>query len=148
MTPTWLTCRVTGKQVDLQVDGVPNPADCFTADGALTTISADRFTVRTADGVVLLEGRFILDASKVPKSITWIDAIGADAGRSAAVPATCSRPTASSSSPQTPARPRPTVFQTVRGQVTADLHPPPVVARANLAGEPAPPARLIARPAE
>ncbi|TLU73723.1 TIGR03067 domain-containing protein [Lichenicoccus roseus] len=104
------------EQVDLQVDGVPNPADCFTADGALTTISADRFTVRTADGVVLLEGRFILDASKVPKSITWIDAIGADAGRPLPASYVLEADRFVFIAADACA-PRPTVFQTVRGQV-------------------------------
>ena len=69
------------KQLRLEVDGVVDPPDSFTADGVLTTISADRFVVHTADNIVLLAGRFILDATTDPKSITWIDAIGPDAGR-------------------------------------------------------------------
>ena len=58
-----------------------NPPDSYTADDAITTISGNRFIVRTDDGAVLLEGRFVLDATLEPKSITWIDAIGPDAGK-------------------------------------------------------------------
>ena len=37
--------------------------------------------MRTLQGELLLEGRFILDASTTPCAITWIDAIGPDAGQ-------------------------------------------------------------------
>jgi hypothetical protein len=36
----------------------------------LTTFSGDRFSVRTLHGELLLEGRFILDASSTPAAIT------------------------------------------------------------------------------
>jgi uncharacterized protein (TIGR03067 family) len=37
--------------------------------------------VRTRQGALLLEGRLVLDATTTPKAITWIDAIGSDAGK-------------------------------------------------------------------
>ena len=33
------------------------------------------------DGTVLIEGRFEIDLSSDPKRITWIDSVGADAGK-------------------------------------------------------------------
>ncbi|WP_458722633.1 TIGR03067 domain-containing protein [Pseudomonas brenneri] len=72
----------TWEQIALEDSGIANPPDEHSAPGALTTIEGDRFRVMTQDGKVLLEGRFTLDASTTPKSITWIDAIGADAGKS------------------------------------------------------------------
>lgn len=35
----------------------------------------------TPDGTLLLAGNFTLDASTTPKSITWIDSMGADQGK-------------------------------------------------------------------
>ena len=58
-----------------------NPVDAHSAPGAITTIVDDRFEVTTVSGEVLLEGRFFLDGTTVPKSITWVDAIGEDAGK-------------------------------------------------------------------
>lgn len=69
------------EQVYLEVDGVANPSDEHTILGALTTISGNRFSVRRSDGAVLLEGMFELNAATSPKSITWIDSIGPDAGK-------------------------------------------------------------------
>lgn len=69
------------EQVYIEVDGIANPPDIHTAPGALTTISGDRFSVRTMDGALLLEGAFLLDAAAEPKSITWVDSIGPDAGK-------------------------------------------------------------------
>jgi uncharacterized protein (TIGR03067 family) len=69
------------EQVYMEADGVSEPPDDYTAPGVLTTISANQFTVHTVDGAVLLEGRFILDATTEPRSITWIDTIGPDAGK-------------------------------------------------------------------
>ncbi|NMX60154.1 TIGR03067 domain-containing protein [Pseudomonas sp. WS 5059] len=71
----------TWEQIALEDSGVINPPDEHSAPGALTTIDGDRFRVETVDGNVLLEGCFSLDASTTPKSITWIDSIGADAGK-------------------------------------------------------------------
>jgi len=69
------------EQVYLEVDGVANPSDEHTAPGALTTISGKRFSVRRSDEAVLLEGVFELNAATSPKSITWTDSIGLDAGK-------------------------------------------------------------------
>lgn len=72
----------TWEQIALEDSGIANPPDEHSAPGALTTIEGDQFRVMTLNGEVLLQGCFTLDASTTPKSITWIDAIGADAGKS------------------------------------------------------------------
>lgn len=69
------------EQTALEDSGVLNPSDANSAPGAITTISGDRFEVVTVAGDVLLAGRFFLDSGTRPKSITWIDAIGDDAGK-------------------------------------------------------------------
>ena len=69
------------EQTSLEDNGVLNPVDAHSAPGALTTITDDRFEVRTTSGDVLLADRFSLDSSTVPKTITWIDSIGEDAGK-------------------------------------------------------------------
>lgn len=69
------------EQVAFEADGLPDAPDSEGAAGALTTIRGDHFAVYTRAGELLLEGRFLLDASTTPRSITWIDAIGADAGK-------------------------------------------------------------------
>lgn len=70
------------EQIALEDNGVLNPPDAHSVPGAITTISADTFEVVTVEGEILLSGRFVLDADTTPKSITWVDAIGADAGKS------------------------------------------------------------------
>jgi len=69
------------EQIDLEHSGVANPPDEHGAPGALTTIEGNRFRVVTPDGTLLLAGSFTLDASTTPKSITWIDSMGADEGK-------------------------------------------------------------------
>lgn len=69
------------EQVGFEENGVPDPPDDHGAPGALTSICGNHFEVRTAEGELLLEGEFMLDASTTPKSITWVDSIGADAGK-------------------------------------------------------------------
>ncbi|UII69111.1 TIGR03067 domain-containing protein [Pseudomonas sp. HN11] len=69
------------EQISLEDSGVLNPVDAHSAPGALTTITGNCFEVKTIGGEVLLAGRFVLDSSTVPKSITWIDSIGDDAGK-------------------------------------------------------------------
>lgn len=69
------------EQVGLEVDGVSDPPDPHSPPGAVTTFTGRDFTVRAADGALLLAGSFILDASTSPKSITWIDSIGEDKGK-------------------------------------------------------------------
>ena len=71
----------TWEQTALEDSGVLNPIDAHSAPGALTTITGDCFEVRTTNGEVLLAGRFSLDATTTPKSITWVDSIGEDAGK-------------------------------------------------------------------
>ena len=69
------------RQVRFEENGVVDPPDIHGGMGALTTIEDRQFSVRTTAGELLLEGRFELDASTGPRSITWIDAIGPDAGQ-------------------------------------------------------------------
>jgi uncharacterized protein (TIGR03067 family) len=69
------------EQTSLEDSGVLNPVDAHSAPGAITTITGDRFEVKTINGEVLLAGRFYLDSSTVPKRITWVDTMGDDAGK-------------------------------------------------------------------
>jgi uncharacterized protein (TIGR03067 family) len=69
------------KQVRFEENGVIEPPDIHGGTGAITTIEGDRFEVRSSDGELLLDGRFILDPTTHPKSITWIDSMGDDAGK-------------------------------------------------------------------
>ncbi|GLQ49530.1 TIGR03067 domain-containing protein [Dyella flava] len=71
----------TWEQVAHEADGIANPPDEYGAPGAITIFSGQHFAVRTREGDLLLEGSFTLDASATPKAITWIDAIGEDAGK-------------------------------------------------------------------
>jgi uncharacterized protein (TIGR03067 family) len=71
----------TWEQVSVEEDGVFNPPDTHRTPGAKATIIGNGFSVTAADGHVVLEGAFELDATTEPKSITWIDATGADAGK-------------------------------------------------------------------
>jgi len=79
--PDFQALQGTWEQTSLEDSGVLNPVDAHSAPGALTTITGDRFKVTTVNAEVLLAGRFFLDSSTVPKSITWVDAIGEDAGK-------------------------------------------------------------------
>ena len=79
--PDFQALQGAWEQTLLEDNGVLNPADAHSAPGAITTITGDRFQVTTVHGEVLLAGRFFLDSSTFPKRITWIDAIGADAGK-------------------------------------------------------------------
>ncbi|MCS3514170.1 TIGR03067 domain-containing protein [Pseudomonas grimontii] len=79
--PDFQALQGVWEQTSLEDSGVLNPVDAHSAPGAITTIAGDRFEVKTVSGEVLLEGRFFLDGTTVPKSITWVDAIGDDAGK-------------------------------------------------------------------
>ncbi|MFN4011767.1 MAG: TIGR03067 domain-containing protein [Pannonibacter sp.] len=70
------------RQVRFEENGVVNPPDTHGAPEAITTITGTRFHVGVPDGPTLLEGSFTLDPATAPKSITWIDSIGEDAGKS------------------------------------------------------------------
>ncbi len=72
------------EQVCLEIDGVANPSDDLSPPGGVTAFSGNRFTVHAADGQLLLEGTFTLDACANPKRVDWIDAIGPDAERALA----------------------------------------------------------------
>jgi uncharacterized protein (TIGR03067 family) len=58
------------EQISLEDNGVLDPVDAHTAPGAITTIAGNGFEVRTTEG-----------NRTEPKSITWIDSIGEDAGK-------------------------------------------------------------------
>ena len=79
--PDFQALQGAWEQTSLEDSGVLNPVDAHSAPGAVTTITDARFEVKTVDGDVLLAGRFFLDSSTVPKSITWVDSIGDDAGK-------------------------------------------------------------------
>jgi len=69
------------KQVAVEVDGVANPPDEFSALGTLCTITGTHSTVHAPDGTLLLEGDFTLDETTTPKRVTWIDTMGPDTGK-------------------------------------------------------------------
>jgi uncharacterized protein (TIGR03067 family) len=69
------------QQVGLEVDGVADPPDSYSAPGALTTFTGNQFAVRAVDGTLLLAGTFTLDATTTPRSVTWIDSMGPDTGK-------------------------------------------------------------------
>jgi uncharacterized protein (TIGR03067 family) len=79
--PDFKALQGSWEQTSLEDSGITNPVDAHSAPGALTTITGDRFEVKTVSGDILLAGRFSLDSSTVPKSITWVDSIGEDAGK-------------------------------------------------------------------
>jgi uncharacterized protein (TIGR03067 family) len=69
------------EQVAIEENGMADAPDSSGALGAWTTIQGNHFAVHARSGERLLEGRFLLDAATAPRSITWIDAIGPDAGK-------------------------------------------------------------------
>ena len=69
------------EQIAMEDSGVLNPPDEHSAPGALTFIEGQDFRVVTPAGELLLAGTFTLDSSTHPKSITWTDSMGADAGQ-------------------------------------------------------------------
>jgi uncharacterized protein (TIGR03067 family) len=68
-------------QVAHEADGVIDAPDDHGSNGAVTTISGRHFAVHSLAGELLLEGNFTIDASLTPKAITWVDAMGEDAGK-------------------------------------------------------------------
>ncbi|GLQ95802.1 TIGR03067 domain-containing protein [Dyella mobilis] len=99
-----------------EADGIADkPDEEHGGAGTITTFTGQRFVVRTVGGDLVLEGSFTLDASVTPKAITWVDAIGSDAGK--ALPASYVLDGDHFVFIATDeGRPRPTVFQTVEGQ--------------------------------
>jgi uncharacterized protein (TIGR03067 family) len=71
----------TWTQTRFEENGVINPPDIHGGNGAITTIKGDTFAVHLPDGTLLLAGRFIIDPTATPRSITWIDSMGDDAGK-------------------------------------------------------------------
>ncbi|MGH8215642.1 MAG: TIGR03067 domain-containing protein [Rhodanobacteraceae bacterium] len=69
------------QQVGFEADGRSDSPDEFGPLAAITMIDGHRFSVHAAGGGLLLDGTFTLDASVCPKAITWMDSIGADAGK-------------------------------------------------------------------
>jgi uncharacterized protein (TIGR03067 family) len=69
------------EQVGLEVDGILNPPDELSPPGTLTTFDGNHFAVRTVEGILLLEGIFMLDASVTPKAIDYVDSMGLDKGK-------------------------------------------------------------------
>ncbi|MGC5698927.1 TIGR03067 domain-containing protein [Pseudomonas sp. NFXW11] len=69
------------EQIGMEDNGVLNPPDQHSAPGALTFIEGEQFRVVTVAGETLLRGSFTLDSSSTPKAITWVDAVGEDAGK-------------------------------------------------------------------
>jgi len=68
------------EQVSLEVDGINHPFDDLSPPGGVTAFRGNLFTVHAADGALLLEGSFTLDASTDPKQVNWSDLMGPDAG--------------------------------------------------------------------
>ena len=103
------------EQVAHEADGLLNPSDEHGAPGALTRFDGHHFSVRTEEGLLLLEGMFTLDAAVTPKAITWTDSMGNDKGKQ--LPAIYQLDgdrfvfIASDEGD-----PRPTVFRTIAGQ--------------------------------
>ena len=71
----------TWTQTRFEENGVINPPDVHGGNGAITTIDGNTFAVHLPDGELLLAGRFILDPSTTPRSITWIDSMVDDTGK-------------------------------------------------------------------
>jgi uncharacterized protein (TIGR03067 family) len=104
------------EQVRMEADGVVDPPDEHGGPGAFTTIAGNHFSVRTTEGVLLLEGAFMLDASTQPKSITWIDSVGADKGKRLPASYTLDGDHFEFIAGEE-GMPRPTKFHTVSGQI-------------------------------
>ena len=71
----------TWAQIRFEENGIIDPPDVHGGYGAITTIEGDTFAVHLPTGELLLAGRFILDPTATPRSITWIDSMGDDAGK-------------------------------------------------------------------
>lgn len=72
----------TWSQILFEENGIVDPPDSHSAPSAIMTVLDNRFHVAVPGQETILEGTFILDATTLPKFITWTDATGADAGKS------------------------------------------------------------------
>ena len=71
----------TWEQVGVEANGVANLDDEFNAAGTLATFKGNEFSVVSADGELILKGKFHLDASTIPRQATWIEDVGQDKGK-------------------------------------------------------------------
>ena len=97
-------------------NGVPDAPDSYGESSTLlTTFRGNHFSVHGSSGQLLLEGTFVLDASRSPKTIDWTDSMGDDAGKRLAAIYTLEedRFTFIAADPGTP---RPATFKTLPGQ--------------------------------
>lgn len=81
MTRDMAALQGVWEQIAVEVDGIANPPDPFSAIGTLTTITGTHFAVRAPDGALLLEGDFTLDETISPRRVTWVDTMGPDTGK-------------------------------------------------------------------
>lgn len=69
------------EQVDCQIEGGTPLYGGLSLAGMHVTFAGNEFTVASADGAVTLKGTFQLDATTIPRQLTWIDTIGLDCGK-------------------------------------------------------------------
>jgi uncharacterized protein (TIGR03067 family) len=106
----------TWKQVAFEEDGNPDAMDSYgDSFGSLTTFQSNQFSVHSSAGRLLLEGSFVLDASRKPKTIDWTDGMGPDAGRTLAAIYQLEDDRFRFIAAE-PGAPRPLVFHTATGQ--------------------------------
>ena len=103
------------KQIGLEADGTLSPPDDLSPPGAITAFIGNYFTVRTAEGALLLQGTFTLDASVTPKAIDYVDSMGPDEGKRLPAIYKLEGDTFVFIAADE-GEPRPTVFQTSTGQ--------------------------------
>jgi uncharacterized protein (TIGR03067 family) len=68
-----LLLQGTWKQFAFEQNGVDDPPDDHGAPNSLTTIKGRRYSVHTAEGDLILEGSFELDAAARPGRLVWTD---------------------------------------------------------------------------
>ncbi len=75
--------RLQGRwsQVAFEENGITDAPDSHGAPMAVLTLSGHSFHVGIPGQDRLVQGSFAIDASRAPKRIEWVDAIGDDAGR-------------------------------------------------------------------
>lgn len=70
------------EQVRHEANGAAIFDGILDAAGNQVIIAGNDFTVISAKGEVLLKGTFLLDATTIPRQVTWIGATGPDQGKS------------------------------------------------------------------